>query len=304
MTDRHPLGEFLSSRRAALDPQRAGLPASSLARRVAGLRREEVAALAGISAAYYTKLEQGRVGQVSDQVLRAVEDALQLDGLEREHFRTLVRAAAGRPSPGPRGGPATGPASRPVSKPRAGLVAMVHALDTPALLHGPRLDVLAVNDAARLLIDDFDALPLRERNLARWTFLNPRAKVVYPQWTQIAPQTAAALRHLTVSRQGDTLLEQLVGEIMIASPEFARYWSDYQLYEHSYGSKKFFNETVGELDLHYETLSLTGDDGQSVILYTADRNSPSEDKLRLLASWNAPSDTAGEPGRLPRPGAS
>ncbi|HET6293106.1 MAG TPA: hypothetical protein VFG33_07015 [Kribbella sp.] len=119
-------------------------------------------------------------------------------------------------------------------------------------------------------------------------FLNPRAKTVYPDWKTIAPQVAAALRHLTVGRAADPLLEQLVGEIAVASAEFTRYWSEYRLFEHSYGAKQFFNETVGAMTLRYETLAPPGDDGQSVVIYTADRGSPSEEKLQLLASWNSP----------------
>jgi transcriptional regulator with XRE-family HTH domain len=279
MTGDNALRQFLTSRRAAIDPRQTGLPSSRTMRRVPGLRREEVAALAGVSVAYYTKLEQGRIGQISDEVLAAVENALQLDELERLHFRTLVKNAGHR----------TGVRPAADVKARPGLIAMIHALDpSPAIVHGPRLDVLAANHTAKLLIDDFDAMSAKDRNLARWTFLNPRAKVVYPKWRLIAPQVAAALRHLTVGRAADPLLEQLVGEIMLASPEFADYWSEYRLYEHSHGTKEFFNEIVGELTLGYETLSLPRDDGQSVIVYTADRGSPSEEKLRLLASWSAP----------------
>lgn len=278
MTGDNPLREFLTSRRAAISPPQTGLPSSPTGRRVPGLRREEVAALAGISAAYYTKLERGRVGQVSDEVARAIEGALRLDPLERIHFRALLKNRAGR----------TATPAGPRVKARPALIATIHALDTPALVLGPRLDVLAANTAARTLIDDFDALPVKERNLARWTLLSRRARVVYPDWAMIAPQVAAQLRHLAVERAADPLMEQLVGEIMIASPEFARYWSQYRLNEHAYGAKKFFNETVGEFTLNYETLALPSDDGQSVIIYTADHGSPSEEKLRLLASWSAP----------------
>jgi transcriptional regulator with XRE-family HTH domain len=290
MSGENALRQFLSSRRAAISPGQTGLPASPAARRVPGLRREEVAALAGVSVAYYTKLEQGRTGRISDQVLAAVENALQLDDLERLHFRTLVRNAGRRTSPRP-------PAD---VKARPALIAMIYALDpAPALIHGPRLDILAANDTAKLLIDDFAAMPARDRNLARWTFLNPRAKVVYPKWHLIAPQVAAGLRHLSVGRPADPLLEQLIGEITVASPEFAGYWAQYRLYEHSHGTKEFFNEIVGQLTLRYETMALPRDDGQSVIVYTADRGSPSEEKLRLLASWGAP---ARQPGHQPHSG--
>jgi transcriptional regulator with XRE-family HTH domain len=294
MTGDNALREFLASRRAAIDPQQTGLPSSPGGRRVPGLRREEVAALAGVSVAYYTKLEQGRVGRISDEVLTAVENALRLDELERLHFRTLVEDAGHR----------AGRARPPVAaKTRPALLTMIHALDpVPAMIYGPRLDVLAVNHTARLLIDDFEAMPVKDRNLARWTFLNPRAKILYPKWHVIAPQVAAALRHITVGRTADPQMEQLIGEISVASPEFAGYWAAYRLHEHSHGVKQFYNETVGDLTLRFETLSPRGDDGQNVVVYTADRGSPSEEKLHLLASWNAPSVRPGnQPNSAPRP---
>ncbi|MGW3247738.1 helix-turn-helix transcriptional regulator [Streptomyces sp. NPDC001070] len=274
------LRDFLVSRRAAVDPGQTGLPVGYGSRRVPGLRREEVAALAGVSVAYYTKLEQGRIGRISEEVLAAVERALQLDQLESAHLRTLVRNAGSRPTP----------STPPPVKARPGVVAMVHALDLPAMVYGPRLEVLAVNHTAKLLVDDFDAMPVQERNLARWTFLNPRARTVYPEWSKIAPQVAAALRQVAADRAADPVLEQLVGEIAVASPDFARFWAEYRLYEHSYGVKRFFNETVGEMTLHYETMALPGGKGQSVVVFRADRGSPSEEKLRILASWNVPSD--------------
>lgn len=279
MTGDNALREFLTSRRAAMDPARTGLPQTGKSpRRVPGLRREEVAALAGVSVAYYTKLEQGRVGIVSSEVLGSIENALCLDDLERVHFRSLVKHGSER----------TRARRPPAVKARAALVAMIHALDpVPATIHGPRLEVLGANATAGLLLDDFAALPAKERNLARWMFFNPRAKVVFPDWRDMAPEVAAMLRRRAAEGPADPLLEQLVGEIMVESPEFARYWADYRLYEHAHGTKRFFNEAVGDLTLRYEALAPTRDDGQTVVIYTADRGSPSEEKLRLLGSWQA-----------------
>jgi transcriptional regulator with XRE-family HTH domain len=251
------------------------------------LRREEVAALAGISTAYYTKLEQGRAGRIPAEVVRAVGDALELGDLDRLHFRALVKNASGRPM----ARPVAGPVARP-AKVRPALIAMMNALDAPALLHGPRLDVLATNDLAKVAIDDFDRLPIKDRNLARWTFLDPRARIVHPDWRQIAPQVAAALRRLTAGRPADPRLERLVGEVLLAAPEFARYWAEYRLYLHPRGTRRFFHEAVGEFTLHYETLTLPKDD-QSLLVYTAERGSPAQEKLRLLAGWTAP--VAGTP---------
>lgn len=137
--------------------------------------------------------------------------------------------------------------------------------------------------------------------MARWMFLDPRAKIVYLNWDQIAPQMVAILRAAAVTGVRNDILEKLVGEVTVASPEFARFWSDYRLFEHTHGVKRFFNETVGELKLNYETLALPGDRGQTVVVYSADRGSPSEEKLRVLASWNAPhpviADVDSEPAR-------
>ncbi|KAB8163437.1 helix-turn-helix domain-containing protein [Streptomyces sp. 3MP-14] len=274
MEEREALREFLTSRRAAVDPADTGLPASATARRVPGLRREEVAALAGISAPYYTRLEQGRVGDVSEQVLLAVANVLRLDALERDHFRALLDRAPRRSAAGP-----VGP-----ERVRPALAAMVDALRTPALVHGPSLDVLAANRGARVLLDDFPALPRRERNLARWTFLNPRARLVLPRWDTLAPQVAASVRHLTVARPGDAALRRLAGELRARSPEFARHWDAYLLHRHGHGTKRFRHEAVGEFDLRFETFALPADEGLRLVVYTADRGSAAEEKLRLLAA--------------------
>ena len=271
------LQEFLRSRRAAISPEEAGLPQSTTARRLPGLRREEVAILAGVSVDYYVKLEQGRATNISEQVLRAIEGALRLDSLERKHLRTLLHPDSvytRRVAPTP-------------VKARPALLSMVHALDVPAVIHGPHLEVLGINQAGKALLDDFDAMPSSERNMARWMFLNPRAKVVYRNWETIAPQMVAILRDAAGGGNHNDYLSALVGELTVASREFAGFWADYRLFEHTYGVKHFYNETVGELTVNYETLPLPADGGQTVVVYTADPGSPSEEKLRLLASWNA-----------------
>lgn len=271
------LREFLSSRRAALRPEDVGLPASLSSRRVRGLRREEVAILAGVSVDYYTKLEQGRAANVSEQVLEAIEGALRLDDLERRHLRSLIRPTSvytpRAPVPG-------GLKARPAA------LTMIHAMTVPAVIHGPRLEVLGINTAGKALLDDFDAMPVEERNMARWMFLNPRARVVYVNWDQIASQMVAILRAAAIPGIRDDRLESLVGELTVASPEFARFWADYRLFEHNHGVKHFYNETVGEMRINYETLAMPGERGQTVIVYSADRGSPSEEKLQLLTSWS------------------
>ncbi|MGW2092279.1 helix-turn-helix transcriptional regulator [Promicromonospora sukumoe] len=279
------LREFLTSRRDALDPHDVGLPPSATLRRVPGLRREEVAALAGVSTAYYTKLEQGRAGDVSDQVIDAVARALHLDDLERLHLHHLARSAQPSrvrsipPEPEPRA--------------RAALAATVHALHTvPAMVLGPRAEVLAANRLATLLLDDFTALPRRERNIVRWTFLNPRARQVYADWTDVAAQVAASWRALAGARPDDAKLKHMIGELAAASPQFREAWAAHRLYEHTHGSKTFRSGLAGAITLHYESMALE-DDGQTMVIYTAERGSRSEEALQLLASWGSEAGIAG-----------
>ena len=268
------LRAFLTSRRAAIDPQQLGLSQSSVPRRKPGLRREEVAVLAGVSVDYYARLEQGRIGNISEQVLTAIEDALQLDDLERAHLRSLIAPQPARRLP-PR-------PSRLRARPALRL--LVEAMAVPAILQGPRLEVLATNRAAAVLVADFDAMPPASRNIARWIFLDPAARQRYPQWEEVAAPVAATLRTNLKPHTHDPELEQLVDELSSASPEFARCWSNYRLYEHTHGKKQFFHHTVGTMTLNYETLNVPGDDGLFISTYTADVGSPSEEKLRSLLS--------------------
>ena len=290
----HELRDFLTSRRASLTPEEVGLPPSHSPRRVKGLRREEVAILAGVSVDYYTKLEQGRVGNISEQVLASIEAALRLDELERQHLRSLLNPDSVR-TPGP----------APMVKARPAALAMIHALDpVPAVIHGPHLEVLGINHTAKALLDDFDAMPIRDRNMARWMFLNPRAKQVYPDWADIAAQIVAILRAAAGADACNDRLAELIGELSLASPEFARFWADYQLFEHTHGIKRFFHEAVGEMQLNYQALPLPGDHGQNVIVYTADKGSPSEQKLAFLSSWTATPRQPDSSKRIDNPGES
>lgn len=288
------LREFLTSRRAAIDPASVGLPSSAVPRRTPGLRREEVAALAGVSVDYIAKLEQGRVGNVSEQVLEAISDALRLDELERQHLRALV---APRPR---RAGPSAQPA-RLVARPS--LRALVDAMPNPAMIQGPRMEILASNQAMRTVLTDWDALPRNERNIARWLFLAPEARTRYVEWEKVAAATVASLRAGHDPRTPDEILERLVGELSVASTAFAAYWADYRLYQHTHGTKRFFHEAVGEFALNYDTLDIPGSGGQVLCAYTPDPGSPSEEKLALLMSWaasaggsSAPADD-GDPAR-------
>ncbi|MFD8422710.1 helix-turn-helix domain-containing protein [Streptomyces sp. NPDC059466] len=274
------LSDFLRSRRAALTPQEVGLPWPSGARRVKGLRREELALLAGVSADYYTRLEQGRARNVSAQVLSAVADALRLTGLERRHLFSMAQ-----PGLVP-DGPNRPPTSR-VLKARPAVRMMMEALDpTPVVLHGPRLEVIASNRMGKVLIDDFDAMPAAERNLVRWMFLNPRARTVYPDWAEIGAQMVAVLR-VAAGEEPDPALAELVGELTARSDAFSRAWAEYGVFQHTHGRKRFHHEAVGIMTVNYESLALPDDPGLSLLVYTADSGSPSEEKLRILSSWAA-----------------
>ena len=282
MTTDGNLREFLVSRRARLDPAELGLPPSSTTRRRRGLHREEVAALAGVSVDYYARLEQGRVGAVSDQVLSAIEGALRLDELERRHLRALVAGQARRPT--------TAPAGQPSSRPglRAGLRELVAALDPiPAMVQNRRMDVLAINRAGSVLLADFPAMPARDRNILRWLFLDPSTRTRYPDWEEVASMTVASLRAAREPGRPDEQLERLVGELSVASPQFAAWWADYRLHQHSHGPKRIFHEAVGVLDLRYESLDIPRSGGQTLTLYTAAAGSPADEKLRILLSWDA-----------------
>ncbi|MFJ3404188.1 helix-turn-helix transcriptional regulator [Promicromonospora sp. NPDC090134] len=297
MTTSSGLREFLTSRRAQIDPEAVGLPPSPIPRRGRGLRREEVAALAGVSVDYYARLEQGRIGNISDQVLTAIEDALRLEPLEREHLRSLVSPQA------------TPPRSRPSPKPRvrAGVRALMEAMDpVPALLQGPRMEVLAWNRAAAILLTDFGAMPAKDRNIARWLFLDSSNRTRYPDWEDVAAPTVAALRAAHNPGRPDAELEKLVGELSVASDEFARFWADYRLFKHGHGAKRVVHPAVGVMSLNYETLDIPGSGGQFLSTYTADVGSPSAEKLSILMSWGESPVEEGiaesEPGRRRQPG--
>ncbi|MFD4674877.1 helix-turn-helix transcriptional regulator [Lentzea sp. NPDC058450] len=266
------LRDFLTSRRAALSPEDVGLPAATTPRKVKGLRRAEVAILAGVSVDYYVKLEQGRARNVSEQVVDAIARALRLDDVESRYFASLLQPEARRAA---------------TTRARPALQSMIRAIDVPAVIHGPHLEILGINHAGKALLDDFEAMPVEERNLATWMFLNPRARVVYRDWTEIAADIVATLRASIVPGRANEAVSKIVGDLSTRSEEFAAMWADYRLSEHQHGVKRFFHEAVGDMKLNWQTLALPDAGGQTVVIYSADTGSPSEEKLRLLNSWTA-----------------
>ncbi|WP_212908161.1 helix-turn-helix domain-containing protein [Streptomyces sp. TS71-3] len=275
------LREFLRSRRARIGPEEVGLAPQSGARRVPGLRREEVARLAGVSVDYYVRLERGRTTNASEAVLDAVARALRLNDTERTHLYALARPTR-RPS-----------RPLPPQRVRPGLRRVMDSLTyTPAIVVGHRSDVLAANDAARALYTDFEALPVRERNLPRYLFLDESARELYVNW-EAAARGAVASLHLYAGRHPhDPKLAELIGELSLRDADFRRWWADHDVQRRTYGTKDFHHPVVGDLTLDYEVLTPDGDPDQILGIYTAEPGSPSDHALRLLLSdWSASSSS-------------
>jgi transcriptional regulator with XRE-family HTH domain len=266
------LSDFLRSRRGRLSPDELGLRSYG-PRRVPGLRREELAQLAGVSVDYYTRLEQGRGIHPSGSVIDAIARALQLDQAEASHLRRLAtpRSAPRRKSPPERVRPA--------------VRLLLERLDrVPALVLGRRMDVLAWNSMAAVLICDFGALPRRERNMARLTFLEESTRSLYPEWGRIAVSGAGLLRSAAARWPDDPELEALVGELSVKSEEFGRAWARHEVREKMHGTKKFHHPLVGKFTLLYETLELPDEPEQHLVTYTARADTESQTALDLLAS--------------------
>ncbi|MGW1776125.1 helix-turn-helix domain-containing protein [Streptomyces sp. NPDC002104] len=296
---RSDLRDFLRSRRARIAPEEVGAAAHPGRRRVPGLRREEVAQLAGVSVDYYTRLEQGRTRQVSAEVLDAVARALRLDATERSHLFDLARPqratgpgrAAGPAGGAPRPGEAAGP-----QRVRAGLYRVLDALEdgTPAMIMGRRLDVLAANRLAEALYADFGATGPRApepgapgrrgRNLARFLFRDPAARERFADWEGAARGAVAALRFYAGRHPYDPDLGPLVEELSAVDRDFRQWWAGHDVLEHTHGTKRFRHPLVGELALEYESLTFPDDPDQTLYLYTAEPGSPSDEALRILAS--------------------
>ncbi|WNG87163.1 helix-turn-helix transcriptional regulator [Mycobacterium sp. ITM-2016-00317] len=271
------LADFLKRSRSAVDPDRAGLPADGRVRRVPGLRREEVALLAGVSTDYYTRLEQGRRITPSDAVLDGIARALDLDATGRAHLGHLVGAPSGQRK-----------TSRPVQRVRPGLYQLLDSLDgAPAMILGRRTDVLATNRAARVLFADFDAMPPRERNYARWMFTSEQARNLFADW-EVQARTAVENLRLDVGADPtDPAAGELVAELSVVSAQFRTWWSEHRVFQRTYGTKRLRHAVVGELTVDYETFTMPGDADQVLFVYTTEAGSPSRDALNLLLSWSA-----------------
>ncbi len=278
---RNDIREFLTSRRAKVKPEQSGLPAYGGRRRVAGLRREEVALLAGISVEYYTRLERGNAGGVSEDVLEGIARALQLDEAERAHLFDLVRAV--NTSPSARRRP-TQERVRPVVQ-----RILDSITDAPAFVRNARLDVLAWNRLGEAFYSEQFADAVRPVNSARFLFLNPRATEFFVDWETIANDAVGILRAEACRDPYDRRLSDLIGELSTRSEEFRVRWAAHNVKLHRTGVKRFHHPVVGDLTLDYESLELPADPGHTMVVYTAEPGSPSRQALDLLASWASPS---------------
>jgi transcriptional regulator with XRE-family HTH domain len=270
--------EFLTSRRAKLTPDEVGLTSYG-PRRVPGLRREEVAVLAGVSVPYYTRLERGNLSGVSESVLEALARALQLDEAERSHLFDLARAAQ----------PTTPARRRPrKERIRPSVQRMLDAITgAPAAVLNSRLDMLATNALARGLYSEMYVDPVRPVNHARFVFLSPRAPDFYVDCERAATDTVAILRTAAGRDPHDRDLSDLVGELSTRSEEFRTRWAAHNVRIHRTGTKAFHHPVVGDLTLTYEMLDLSADSGLALLVYTAEAGSRSAEALDLLASWTA-----------------
>lgn len=269
------LADYLRAARARLTPEQAGISDAGR-RRVEGLRREELAMLAGVSVDYYTRLEQGRSKSASPEVLDAVADALRLDDTERAHLHRIAR-----PMPSRRRR-----ATRP-QRLHPATSSLLGSLDTmlrPAFVLGRRLDILGQNRLAALLIAEFDHRPALERNQARFVFLDPHAHELYVDWEPVAADTAAMLRTDAGRHPDDPELGRLVGDLSIKSPEFRRLWARNRVHERSVGTKQYHHPLVGDITITYQALTPGDDPDQTLMIYDTEPGSASAHALQLLAA--------------------
>lgn len=278
MDHRSEIRDFLTTRRARITPEQAGLPSFGGSRRVPGLRREEAALLAGVSVDYYIRLERGNLSGVSESVLESLARALRLDEAERDHLYDLARQA----SHGRRVRRGTTARIRP---------RVQHLLDAmtgaPAYVRNGRLDVLAANHLGRAVFAPLWQGVTGRPNLARFLFLDPASQEFYLDWERIAEEVVALLRSEAGRHPYDRELTDLIGELSTRSDRFRTWWAAHNVRQHVAGVKRLHHPLVGDLTLAYESLELTADRGLRLNAYSAEPASPDEDALNLIASWAA-----------------
>ena len=277
--------EFLTTRRARVTPAEAGLPAQGIRRRVKGLRREEVALLAGVSPEYYVRLERGQATGPSAGVLDAVADVLRLDDDERAHLDRLLAALTPAARKRRRG------AAKDLVTP--GIRVLLDSMDhLPAVVYNGRFDILAVNALGRALLGPVFDQPGRP-NSARFLFLDePRARDLFPEWDRVAADTVAMLRIEAGRHPDDPDLTELIGQLATRSSEFRTRWATNDVRAHRAGSKRFRHPLIGEVTLPYENFRVDAVSNQVLAVFTPQPGTPEADAIRLLASWNADNPTA------------
>ena len=276
MSDRGVLGEFLRNRRGRIGPAEVGLPAGIGRRQTPGLRREELAALAGVSVDYYIRLEQGRDTNPGTAVLDALAAALRLDDDERAHLHSLARnAPRHRPRPSPAGDA------------RAGLLQLLAMVrPTPAYVLDPISNILAANPEGVQLLAGIESWPPAQRNVVRYVFTHPGATDVFVSWRRMAEDCVAHLRTVEAADPGSVELAALVGELSAASAEFVRLWRHYDVRVKSGSRRTFHHPAVGQFELTSEIL--TAADGQRFVAFQAKPGSTDHDALTLLAMATGP----------------
>ncbi|WP_327317489.1 helix-turn-helix domain-containing protein [Streptomyces sp. NBC_01235] len=285
---RAELSEFLRTRRARLKPEDVGLPDFGRHRRVPGLRREELAQLAGVSVAYYTRLEQGNGRNVSAEVLDSIARALRLTDAEHAHLTHLAKPKHKKKQ-----------TARP-QQARLSLRQLLTTMDSvPAYIVGRRAEILAWNRMAAAVFGDWAELPVAERNWARLVFLRPDYRDLFVDWEQKAIDIVCALRMDAGCYPDDPRLSALVGELSVKSEDFRRLWATHDVKEKSHGVKRLRHPLVGELSLNFEGFRLLDDGEQTMVTYHADPESASAEALRLLASWGADATRAGTESQAP-----
>jgi transcriptional regulator with XRE-family HTH domain len=278
MNNASEVREFLISRRAKVTPERAGLPVYGRHRRVSGLRREEVALVAGISVEYYTRLERGNTRGVSDEVLDAVSRTLLLDEAERAHLIDLARTASAEQPPR---------RTATQERVRPSIQRIVDAMsEIPAFVQNGRLDILYANGLAAALYADAFQDPVRPPNSARFLFLDPRARTQYVDWESVARDIVASLRGTAGRNRYDRALSDLIGLLSTRSDEFRALWARHDVRFHRSGTKRLHHPLVGDLTLSYESLELPADPSLTLVTYSAEPGSQAKTALDELAAWS------------------
>jgi transcriptional regulator with XRE-family HTH domain len=283
MDTAHDIRQFLATRRAKITPQKAGLPAFGSNRRVPGLRREEVALLAGVSIDYYVRLERGHLAGASEEVLDAVANALQLDEAERAHLYDLAAAQRRRPA-------------RRAKKPRGPIPVSIQRVldsmaDTPAFVRNGRLDILATNRLGRALYAPlFAADAPRLVNIARFKLLTPAGRDFFPDWETSLNTTVSLLRTEAGRAPHDSDLTGLIGELVTRSEEFRTAWAKHNVRLHHTGSKPFRHPEIGDIRLDFDAMDLPAQPGLTLTVYSAEPGTRDHDALLLLSAWAATED--------------